>query len=110
VTDISAGELWEQLHDRNGRAPLIIDVREPREFKHGHIIEATSIPLATLLNNSVELPSGRAIVLVCRSGRRSRRAAFALHKKGIKEMAILSGGMQAWEAAGLLEAVDDLSN
>jgi SulP family sulfate permease len=89
---------------------LIIDVREPREFKHGHIIEATSIPLATLLNNSVELPSGRAIVLVCRSGRRSRRAAFALHKKGIKEMAILSGGMQAWEAAGLLEAVDDLSN
>jgi SulP family sulfate permease len=110
VIDITAAELWGRLHDHNGRAPFVIDVREPREYKRGHIIEATSVPLATILNNGVELPSDREIVFVCRSGRRSRRAAFALHQKGVKQMAVLSGGMQAWEAAGLLEAVDEPSH
>jgi SulP family sulfate permease len=109
VPDVTAGELWQQLHGRDGQTPLVVDVREPREFMRGHIIEATSVPLATILNNGVELPSDREMVLVCRSGRRSRRAAFALQNKGIKQMAVLSGGMQAWEAAGLLEAVDELS-
>lgn len=112
VSDVTAEELWRRVHERNGRAPVVVDVREPREFKRGHIIEAISLPLATILNDSVdnngaELPTDREIVLVCRSGRRSRRAAFALYHKGVKDMAILRGGMQAWEAAGLLEAVDE---
>ena len=58
------------------------------------------------MRNTIKLPSDRPIVIVCRSGRRSRRAASALQQLGITNVAILDGGMLAWEAAGLLEAVD----
>lgn len=110
IPTIQPDELWKQLHRTNGQKPMVVDVREPREFKRGHIIEATSMPLATILNNQVEFPVDREIVLVCRSGRRSRRAAFVLQRKGIKQTTILTGGMQAWEAEGLLEAVEELKN
>ncbi|NJN55474.1 MAG: rhodanese-like domain-containing protein [Anaerolineae bacterium] len=80
---------------------------EPREFRQGHVAEAQSIPLATILSKELELPTDQQIVLVCRSGRRSRRAAAALQNKGCPNVTILEGGMQAWEAEGLLEAVGD---
>ncbi|GIK56361.1 MAG: STAS domain-containing protein [Chloroflexi bacterium] len=110
--------LWQQLHTSalinkyavNGLGmtpPLVVDVREPREYRQGHIAEAQSIPLATILSKEVKLPTNQPIVLVCRSGRRSRRAAAALQNLGYQNIAILEGGMQAWEAEALLEAVGD---
>jgi rhodanese-related sulfurtransferase len=45
-------------------------------------------------------------VFVCQSGRRSRRAAYAYQEMDGMDAVILDGGMQAWEAAGLLEAVE----
>jgi SulP family sulfate permease len=110
VSDVTARELWNRIHEPNGRVPFIVDVREPREYKRGHVIEAVSLPLATILKHGAELPPDRVIVLVCRSGRRSRRAALALQHKDVKHLAVLRGGMQAWEAAGLLEAIDEPSN
>ena len=54
--------------------------------------------------------SARArLVLVCRSGRRSMRAAELLQAKGYTNVLILQGGMLAWEAAGLLEAMERVS-
>lgn len=110
--------LWQQLHTSNLinqhavpglglTPPLVVDVREPREYRQGHIAEAQSIPLATILSKEVKLPTDQQIVLVCRSGRRSRRAAAALQNLGCQNIAILEGGMQAWEADSLLEAVGD---
>jgi sulfate permease, SulP family len=102
---VSPRELWRQLTD-DGGAPAIIDVREPREFHQGHIPDARLVPLRTILSDSVRLPNDRRIVLVCRTGRRSQRAAYALHKMGCMDVAVLEGGMRAWEAANLLEAID----
>ncbi len=113
--------LWQQLHTSelinqhagNGvglKPPLILDVREPREFRQGHIAEAQSVPLATILSEEVKFPTNQQIVLVCRSGRRSRRAAAALQNLGCHNISILEGGMQAWEAEGLLEAVGETVN
>ena len=82
------------------------DVREPREFQHGHIPTAKLIPLPDLLSASTELPADRSLVFVCRGGRRSTRAAYALHKRGYEKVTVLKGGMLAWEAAGLMEAVE----
>ncbi|MBK9712117.1 MAG: STAS domain-containing protein [Kouleothrix sp.] len=96
--------LWQQL--RGPAPPLVIDVREPREFQRGHIPQAQLIPLPTLLANPPELPPDRPIVLVCRGGRRSGRAAALLGGNGRTNVAVLDGGMLAWEAAGLLEAVE----
>jgi SulP family sulfate permease len=91
---------------RNPTPPLVIDVREPREFRQGHIPQAHLIPLPQLLTEKPDLPDDRDVVLVCRSGRRSLRAACTLPQKEYPKLHILRGGMLAWEAAKLLEAID----
>jgi len=102
---VSPRELWEQL--RSKHPPLVIDVREPREFRKGHIPEAQLRPLGKLLTSDrLDLPPDTPVVLVCRTNRRSLRAAYALREHGLQNIRILEGGMQAWEAAGLLEAVE----
>jgi SulP family sulfate permease len=96
-------ELWQQLH--TPQPPLVVDVREPREFDQGHIPQARLIPLPRLLTGQPDLPKDRRIVLVCRSGRRSAMAAAWLLSCGYTKLAILQGGMLAWESTNLLEAV-----
>ena len=107
VFGISPQELWQRLHLERTAVPppLVIDVREPREFKRGTIPGARSVPLPKILLDSVKLPNDRQIVFLDRTGRRSRRAAFAMQQLGVMNVAILEGGLLAWEAAGLLEAV-----
>ncbi len=106
VPEIPPQELWHKLM-HSDTPPLVIDVREPREFKQGHIPKAQLVPLPKLLSEKPDLPRDREIVLVCRSGRRSLRAAGMLQsgKNGLN-LRILQGGMLAWEAAKLLEAVE----
>jgi sulfate permease, SulP family len=102
---ISPLKLWQLLHEP-GQQPLVIDVREPREFHQGHIVGSELIPLPELLADSLDLPRDQELILVCRGGRRSQRAAAVLQERGFERVAILGGGILAWEAAGLLEAVD----
>jgi SulP family sulfate permease len=101
---VTARTLWEQMH--TAAPPLIYDVREPREFQRAHIPESHLLPLPKVLTETVVLPRDQRIVLACRSGRRSLRAAHALAQQGYSNVAVLDGGLMAWEAAGLLEAVD----
>jgi SulP family sulfate permease len=107
VATVAPRDLWAQLC--SGDRLAIIDVREPREFERGHVPEAQLLPLPTLVSEGPDLPPDRRIVLVCRSGRRSLRAAWLLQSQGYEGVAVLEGGMQAWEAAELLEAVDRCS-
>jgi rhodanese-related sulfurtransferase len=46
------------------------------------------------------------VALVCRGGRRSERAACLLRRQGYDNVVALRGGMLAWEAENLLEAID----
>jgi len=48
----------------------------------------------------------RPLQRASKSGRRSRRAAYTLSKMGFAKLALVEGGMAAWEAAGLLEAIE----
>jgi SulP family sulfate permease len=107
VNDIKPKHLWHQLQreDKSTR-PFIVDVREPREFRQGHIPRAQLVPLPYILQERIKLPTDRPVVLACRSGRRSRRAAYALQGTGCVNISILEGGMLAWEAADLLLAVN----
>ncbi|MFQ5578608.1 MAG: SulP family inorganic anion transporter, partial [Anaerolineae bacterium] len=105
VASVSSEALWQKLH--SDTPPMVIDVREPREFKQGHIPQAQLVPLSKLLSNPLKFPNDRSVVFVCRSGRRSTRAAaYILQNNGCDYLQILQGGMLAWEAAGLLEAVE----
>ena len=104
VLTIKPRELWRQI--RSAPPPRVIDVREPREYRQGHIPGAESLPLYELLTNPDQVSRDRPVVLVCRSGRRSERAAAALMSRGFDRVTILSGGMLAWEASDLLMAVE----
>ncbi len=101
---VSALELWQELHQP--KPPVVSDIRESREFHQGHIPQAASIPLFSLIEDPSQIPQIRPVVLVCRSGRRSSRAIYMLNKKGFTNLRILEGGMLDWECAGLLDAVD----
>ncbi len=106
LTQIEPRVLWNRL--RSQTPPLVVDVRERREFKQGHIAQAQHIPLVDILTKPVQLPHDRPIVLVCRAGRRSARATYALHNQGYNNCVLLKGGMQAWERDGLLLAVEEI--
>jgi SulP family sulfate permease len=101
---ISPQDLWQKV--RNEDQVVVYDVREPREYRRARIPQAHSLPLPKLLTEDPELPRDRTVVLACRTGRRSLRAAHALQQRGYDNIAILEGGLLAWEAAGLLEAVE----
>ncbi len=104
---VTAEDLWQRLHVQPvATRPLLIDVREPREYRQSHIPDARLIPLPALLAEDVDLPRDRELVFVCRTGRRSRRAVQFAHSHSIDNVTILQGGMNAWEAAGKLTAVD----
>lgn len=86
------------------RGALLLDVREPEEWRIGHIADAVHVPLGDLRPSSV--PGDRIVVAVCRSGNRSGRAAVALAAAGV-DVRNLAGGMKAWADAGLPITTDD---
>ncbi len=79
-------------------AALLVDVREDREWAAGHSPNAIHIPLGRL--DPTSLPTDRPIITICRSGGRSGQAAAILAGAGYR-VSNLTGGMQAWAAAGL---------
>jgi rhodanese-related sulfurtransferase len=78
----------------------LLDVREDDEWQAGHIDGAQHIPLGELGERLSELPSGRSIVAVCRSGGRSGNAVRGLRQLGY-DAENLDGGVTAWTRAGL---------
>jgi len=81
----------------------LIDVREPGEFdaELGHIPGAELVPLAAVEGAAATWDHGTLLVMVCRSGARSGRAALALVRQGFQRVVNLDGGMIAYNAAGL---------
>lgn len=76
---------------------VVLDVREPGEWTHGHIAGAVHIPLSLLPVRHSELPDAQTLV-VCRVGARSAQAVMWLAQQG-RDAVNLQGGMLEWEAA-----------
>jgi adenylyltransferase/sulfurtransferase len=74
---------------------FLLDVREPHEYQiaslGGHLI-----PLGDLQSRVHELDSSREIVVHCKMGGRSQKAAEFLKQAGFKKVRNLAGGIQAW--------------
>ncbi|ROR34216.1 rhodanese-like domain-containing protein [Inmirania thermothiophila] len=87
----------------NREDAVVLDVREPHEFREGHIAGAVSVPLARLRERLDELARyrGRPLVVVCRSGSRAPSACALLARSGFGPVYHLAGGMLAWERANL---------
>ncbi|WP_197460882.1 rhodanese-like domain-containing protein [Ferroacidibacillus organovorans] len=95
VSQISSATLQERLKS-DASSLEIVDVREPSEFKSGHIAKARNIPLGTLDRMLAEIPKDKDVVFVCRSGARSSMAARKAQKGGLKAIYNLTGGMSSW--------------
>ncbi len=87
----------------------VLDVREPSEWDEGHIPGSSQMSFKTLGGRLAELglDPDRPVVTTCASGMRSSTAASVLRRHGFRHVANLTGGMNAWHAAGLPVARDD---
>jgi rhodanese-related sulfurtransferase len=87
----------------NHEDALVLDVREKSEWADGHIANAKHVPLAQIKDrlSDLEKHKDKPIIAVCRSGNRSGHACGILKKAGFEKLHNLTGGMQAWEQAGL---------
>jgi rhodanese-related sulfurtransferase len=79
---------------------ILLDVRERDEYTQSHIAGSLWIPLGELTSWLDELPNDSLIIVVCQTGVRAARGREILMAAGYKKVTSLSGGMQAWVAAG----------
>lgn len=82
---------------------LLIDVREPAEFDGpaGHVPGAQLVPLAQVADASRAWDPEQTVALICRSGRRSARAAEILSGLGFRRVVNVAGGMIENNGRGL---------
>lgn len=87
-------------HEATGNGALLIDVRSVDEWKRdGRAAGAQHIPLPSL-HHKMERLRGHEVLVICRSGNRSGRAAAVLRRNGISALNV-RGGMIAWRRHGL---------
>ncbi len=88
--------LTEEEFKQGYRKAQLIDVREPNEFKGGHILGARNIPVTQLKQRLQEVRPDKPVYLYCQNGTRAARAANILNKKGYKDLNQLQGGFKKW--------------
>ena len=81
--------------------PLVVDIRAPREWQKSHLEGSVNIPLNHLIERINELPVEQPLLVHCAGGYRSSIAAGVLQQRGRVRLTELTGGITAWEAAGL---------
>jgi rhodanese-related sulfurtransferase len=99
------------VDDAAMREAVVLDVREPGEFKEGHLPVALLVPRGLLeIRADAEHPKrdpaledrSRPVITYCTGGNgaRSAMAAQTLKRMGFKSVGCLDGGLNAWSAAG----------
>jgi hydroxyacylglutathione hydrolase len=79
----------------------IADVRRPAEWEEGHIEGALLLPLNRIAVEASHLDPDRPIAVHCKGGYRSAVAASLLRRAGFHQVVNVTGGFDAWKAAGL---------
>jgi hydroxyacylglutathione hydrolase len=94
VWDIGPIELMAALND-----VTVIDVRLREEFSGelSSIPGAIGVPLLELIDGLIDLPQNKPLVLVCRNGWRSAKAAAYLVQRDNREVYSLKGGLLFWD-------------
>lgn len=99
---IESAELQQRL--AAGDTVVIVDVRQPEEFTAppGHLPGAVNVPLLKLAGHTPDIAARKqSVVLVCKTDRRSARAATELLAAGLRDVAVLRGGTDGWHRQGL---------
>lgn len=94
---ISPAESYEII--TNNEDYIILDVRTQEEYNEGHLAKALLIPVDELEGRIDELDQNNPIIVYCRSGGRSNRAANILIKNGFAKVYDM-GGIMSWQEEG----------
>lgn len=91
----------QQAHDQLEKGTAVmVDVREPEELAESAVPGTIDIPLGELEARAGEIPTGKPVMVFCRSGNRSQEGAAILAAKGY-DASTVEGGIIAWQDAGL---------
>jgi sulfur dioxygenase len=84
------------------RQALIVDVREPDELtgELGRIPGALNVPRSEMVQAALDLALDAPVLIVCRSGRRSRAVCETLARRGFREVVNMAGGMLEYRENG----------
>ena len=94
ATEITPVELKAKLDA--GETPFILDVREPNEYQINRIAGSILIPLGDVPRRYAEFDPNQELIMQCKSGARSGRAADFLRSVGFKRVLNLKGGILDW--------------
>lgn len=81
---------------------LLIDARTAEEFAEGHVPGAINVPINDLgeFMRNRDAANSRLFITMCGSTGRGEKAAALLSSLGVKDAAVLDGGLKAWKEAG----------
>lgn len=98
-TSIAPSEAYRMLQEGD---PLLLDVRTPGEYQERHVPGSVLIPLIELPARLAELDAYKEseILVLCRSGNRSRDASGILIRGGFKSVYNIEQGIIGWERSG----------
>lgn len=97
VPELTVAELQMQLI--SDQPPLLLDIREPYEWRQVHLPAALHIPMNDVPPRLAELPLATPIVVICAHGSRSYDVAGYLIEQGYTAYS-LAGGITQWARAG----------
>ena len=87
----------------NSELGIFLDIRDAKDFKQGHIVNAKHIPLPELASRMAELDEfkDKPVLVVCRMGHSASNGSKQLRANGFGEAKKMSGGMMEWSALKL---------
>jgi hydroxyacylglutathione hydrolase len=100
IPQVSVQELAD-LQEQEKDHLAILDVREPGEVETGAFEDSIRIPLGQLADRTNELDPSKLFIVHCKGGYRSSIATSILRRAGLREIADLTGGFDAWKTADL---------
>lgn len=93
--EIDVAELARRWQD----GATIIDVRRPDEYEAGHVPGAQLVTLEEIPDRQGEIPTTGEVLVICKTGGRSRQATEFLRQQGVDAVNV-AGGTMAWIEAG----------
>jgi rhodanese-related sulfurtransferase len=89
----------EELATRLDAGAVLVDVRRPDEYEDGHVPTARLVPLDEVPDRLDAFASEGDVLVICRTGSRSRAACEFLIDEGVPAVNV-AGGTLAWLASG----------
>jgi len=90
-------------HLMNKEDALVLDVRDSKDYREGHITGSRNIPFSKLKESVGEITQfkDKPVVIVCKMGQHAGAAGKILHAEGFASVQRLSGGITTWKSDGL---------